>query len=377
MYDSDSEYYEGSAVLGTCCNGAGSVHLARYKPKNTFVVIKKFNMDNRTHEEYDLVEQEILMTRQLQHPNILPYLATFVSGHNICVVSPLMGYGSCNDLINEYFQEGLPEIAIAYILRDTLQGLDYIHKRGFIHRAIKASHILISTSGQACLSGMRYACEIVSHGKWQKTIHSFPKSTANNLKWLSPELLQQDLHGYNEKSDTYSLGMTICELANGVVPFCDTSATLMLTEKVRGSAPHILDRSTFPANTMDIEDPAENGETKLVCDKITGDRSASSGSLDTARARLHNMSNRKFSEPFHAITELCLQKNPSDRPTMNQLSAHPFFKQCRKHDETLNEILRCVVPISEKHIHSAGDYLVAISTEQLVDLDLETCQWDF
>lgn len=134
MYDSDSSNYEGSAVLGTCCNEAGSVHLARYKPKNTYVVIKKFNLDSRTHEEYDLVEQEIIMTRQLQHANILPYLATFVSGHNICVVSPLMGYGSCHDLINEYFNEGLPELAIAYLLRDILQGLEYIHKRGFIHR---------------------------------------------------------------------------------------------------------------------------------------------------------------------------------------------------------------------------------------------------
>ncbi|XP_046421478.1 STE20-related kinase adapter protein alpha [Neodiprion fabricii] len=376
MHDSDSDNYEGSAVLGMCCNGAGSVHLARYKPKNTHVVIKKFNMDNRSHEEYDLVEQEIIMTRQLQHPNILPYLATFVSGHNICVVSPLMGYGSCHDLIEEYFNEGLPELAIAYILRDILHGLEYIHKRGFIHRAIKASHILISTSGQACLSGMRYACEIVRHGKWQRTIHSFPKSTTNNLKWLSPELLQQDLHGYNEKSDTYSLGMTICELANGVVPFCDTPATLMLTEKVRGSAPHILDRSTIPPNTMDTEDD-ENGEKKLVCDNIVGDGNASTSSLESVRTRLHNMSSRKFSEPFHALTELCLLRNPSDRPTMSQLAVHPFFKQCRRNDESLIEILRCVTSISEKHAHSAGDYLVALSTEQLVDLDLETCQWDF
>lgn len=134
MHDSDPNNYEGSAVLGTCCNGAGSVHLADYKPRNMHVVIKKFNMDNRTHEEYDLVEQEIIVTRQLQHPNILPYLATFVSGHHICVVSPLMSYGSCQDLINEYFVEGLPELAIAYVLKDVVQGLEYIHKKGFIHR---------------------------------------------------------------------------------------------------------------------------------------------------------------------------------------------------------------------------------------------------
>lgn len=102
-----------------------------------------------------------------------------------------MAYGSCRDLICNHFNTGLPEVAIAFILRDVLEGLDYLHKKGFIHRAIRGSHILVSANGKACLSGLRYACPIIENGKWQKNIHSFPPSTAPNLNWLSPELLEQ------------------------------------------------------------------------------------------------------------------------------------------------------------------------------------------
>lgn len=123
-----------SFVLGASSSGAGTVHLALHKATNTYVVIKKYFIDDKEPEDYCLIQQEIVNTRQLQHPNVLPYLNAFVSGHDIYVISPLMSYGSCSDLLKEHFLEGFPELAIAFIIRDVLHGLDYLHKKGFIHR---------------------------------------------------------------------------------------------------------------------------------------------------------------------------------------------------------------------------------------------------
>lgn len=58
--------------------------------------------------------------------------------------------------------------------------------------------------------------------------------------------------GYNEKSDIYSVGMVVCELANGAEPFAGVSTTLMLIEKVRGCSPQLLDCTTLSMEHTDM-----------------------------------------------------------------------------------------------------------------------------
>ena len=42
--------------------------------------------------------------------------------------------GSCADMLKSSFPEGMSEILIAAVLWEILQGLDYLHKMGIIHR---------------------------------------------------------------------------------------------------------------------------------------------------------------------------------------------------------------------------------------------------
>ena len=46
----------------------------------------------------------------------------------------MFAIGSCRDLMHAYFTSGLPEQAIAYIVRDVSSALEYLHGRGIIHR---------------------------------------------------------------------------------------------------------------------------------------------------------------------------------------------------------------------------------------------------
>lgn len=126
---------------------------------------------------------------------------------------------------------GFPELIVAFILRDVLYGLEYLHRRGFIHRSIRASHILLNQY-KAVLSGFRKCTNTISHGRKIRILHDLPPNSQCELTWLAPEILEQNLLGYTEKSDIYSIGIVSCELANGLEPFSGLPTTFMLTEKV-------------------------------------------------------------------------------------------------------------------------------------------------
>ncbi|XP_050519764.1 STE20-related kinase adapter protein alpha isoform X2 [Daktulosphaira vitifoliae] len=302
-----------------------------------------------------LIQDEVYNTRQLMHSNIIPYITSFLEKSQLYVVFPLMGYGSCRDLLRNHFIEGLPETVIAFILRDVILGLEYIHNKGLIHRAIKASHILIRADGHACLSGLRNICSIDK----RSNLHSLPLQSANNLNWFSPEMLEQNLLGYNEKSDIYSLGITACELANGFVPFAETDTTLMLTQKVKGLIPHLLDCTTcYP-----YEDNGYQSEEAIGIDSNP----------------VSSVYTRMFSESFHNLVEQCCQKVSDTRPSATELLAHNFTKQVKKFNFKVTDLLRPAVPLLKSNVTEISDDLASVSgiSQQLSDLDLLAYSWDF
>uniref|UniRef100_A0A0V0G9W6 Putative pseudokinase domain of ste20-related kinase adapter protein n=1 Tax=Triatoma dimidiata TaxID=72491 RepID=A0A0V0G9W6_TRIDM len=353
-YSSESDSYQISFYFGHSLTKIANVYIARHIPTKTLVALKKYNLEKLNREQVQLVQDEIILMRQLNHPNVLPVLCSFVSGHEIVSVLPVMGYGSCAHLILRYFPAGLPEAAIAIILKAVLNALHYLHSKGIIHRAVRGSHVLVSAEGHVTLTGLRYSCPLISSGRWQKKVHSFPSTTAPNLNWLSPELLHQNLEGYNEKCDVYSVGVTACELANGIVPYWGTPSTLMLIEKLRGIPPQLLDATTFYPNPI-------NGQGD---DGVDGEDYS------------HTLSKRKFSESFHSAIESCLnccQRRPSAR----ELLLHSFFKSAPPYS-SLPALLLPAVPVLPNTLPDNRDELESImACERIDNLDLETTVWDF
>lgn len=62
-----------------------------------------------------------------------------------------------------------------------------------------------------------------------QAIHGHFGGTVDNICWLAPEVLAQDLYGYSFQSDMYSVGIAALELATGEAPFAGLPVTEVYT----------------------------------------------------------------------------------------------------------------------------------------------------
>ncbi|XP_034567256.1 STE20-related kinase adapter protein alpha isoform X1 [Notolabrus celidotus] len=374
----DSSSYEVLTVIGRGLDELMTVNLARYKPTGEHVAIRRIDLESCTNDMVTYLQGELHVSKLFHHSSIVPYKSVFIAENELWVITPFMAYGSARDLICTHFTDGMAELTIAYILLGMLRALEYIHHMGYVHRSVKASHVLISADGQVCMSGLRSIFSLIRHGQRARVVHDFPQYSVKVLPWLSPEVLQQNLHGYDSRSDIYSLGITACELANGHVPFKDMPATQMLLEKLNGTVPCLLDTTTIPPEELSLK-PSRSGADSGICEGPgAGSIRQSNGEASSSSGHPYN---RTFSPHFHAFVELCLQRDPEKRPSATTLVSHPFFKQVckikRRPSEALPELLRPVSPITSyeaSQLHDSPSGLASLESG-LSHLDVD--DWDF
>ncbi|XP_065607166.1 STE20-related kinase adapter protein beta isoform X2 [Cyrtonyx montezumae] len=319
---SNVSHYELQVEIGRRFNNLTSIYLARHTPTGMQVAVRITDLESCSEEHL----------KALQHPNVMTLWTVFTAGSWLWVISPFMAYGSARHLLKTYFPEGMSEALIGNILFGAIRGLNYMHQNGYIHRNIKASHILISEDGLVSLSGLNNLYSLVSNGQKSKVVYDFPQFSTSVLPWLSPELLRQDLSGYNMKSDIYSVGITACELANGHVPFQDMPRTQMLLQKLKGPTYYPWDVNVFP-----------HGESRMKNSQSGVDSGISESMTRTMTSeKLQNPVSKTFSPAFYNLVELCLQQDPEKRPSASSLLSHTFFKQVK--EQTQNSLLSLLPP---------------------------------
>lgn len=121
--------------------------------------------------------------------------------------------GSITDLVHELRQKNqrLNDNQIAYILRETVKALIYLHENHCMHRDIKGHNILLTEQGNVKLVDFGVSSHLAATLARRNTSVGTPF-------WMSPEVIaceQQLDQSYDSRCDVWSLGITAIELAEG------------------------------------------------------------------------------------------------------------------------------------------------------------------
>lgn len=102
---------------------------------------------------------------------------------------------------------------VRHIMRDTLNGLDYIHGLDIIHRDIKLANILLSANGRAIICDFGGAREMADD-----RVVGARGETSGTLAYMAPELLQ-NVPTLTAKVDIWGVGVVMFNLLVGRAPF--------------------------------------------------------------------------------------------------------------------------------------------------------------
>jgi p21-activated kinase 1 len=123
--------------------GFGSVIQARCKDKKRLVAIKK--MEHKTRKQKAANFHEAAILSMCSHNNIVKYLGCHEIKDELWVIMELMEGGTFEDAARSW---RFNEENIAYIARELLKGIAYLHNNQLAHRDLKSANIMMSVRGE-------------------------------------------------------------------------------------------------------------------------------------------------------------------------------------------------------------------------------------
>lgn len=209
--------------------GMATVYKAHELSLNRMVALKVLSSQLSEDKAYiKRFQREAQAAAQLNHPNIVQIYAI---GEEQGVHYFAMEYIKGKSLADIRQEEGVlkPEDTIP-IIRQVAEALAEAHKAGLVHRDIKPSNIMIDAAGRPKVTDFGIA--YVSYANTKLTRDG---SIIGTPEYLSPE--QCEGKTVDQRSDIYSLGVTLYELLSGKTPYEADTPVSMLMKIVKGEFP--------------------------------------------------------------------------------------------------------------------------------------------
>ncbi|XP_065783907.1 mitogen-activated protein kinase kinase kinase 19 isoform X3 [Muntiacus reevesi] len=215
------------------------------------IAVKQVALDTSdklaTEKEYRKLQEEVDLLKALKHVNIVAYLGTCLEENIVSIFMEFVPGGSISSIINRFGP--LPEMVFCKYTEQILQGVAYLHENCVVHRDIKGNNVMLMPTGIiklidfGCAKRLAWAGLNGTHSDMLKSMHGTPY-------WMAPEVINES--GYGRKSDIWSTGCTVFEMATGKPPLAsmDRMAAMFYIGAHRGLMPALPD--CFSENAVDF-----------------------------------------------------------------------------------------------------------------------------
>ncbi|KAJ8364231.1 hypothetical protein SKAU_G00130620 [Synaphobranchus kaupii] len=251
----------------------GVVERVRHAQSGTIMAVKRIRATVNSREQKRLLMDLDISMRTVDCPYTVTFYGALFREGDVWICMELMDT-SLDKFYRKVIEKGkiIPEDILGKITVSIVKALEHLHsKLSVIHRDVKPSNVLINKEGHVKM------CDFGISGY---LVDSVAKTLDAGCKpYMAPERINPELsqNGYNVKSDVWSLGITLIEMAILRFPYESWGTPFQQLKQV-------------------VEEPSP---------QLPADR---------------------FSKDFVEFTAHCLKKNPGERLNYLELMEHQFFK---------------------------------------------------
>ncbi|XP_008450756.2 serine/threonine-protein kinase EDR1 [Cucumis melo] len=178
---------------------------------DTEVAVKKFLDQDFSGAALAEFKREVLIMRQLRHPNIVLFMGAVTRPPNLSIVTEFLPRGSLYRIIHRPNCQ-IDEKRRIKMALDVARGMNCLHTSNptIVHRDLKSPNLLVDKNWNVKVSD--FGLSRLKHNTFLSS-----KSTGGTPEWMAPEVLRNEPS--NEKCDVYSFGIILWELATLRLPW--------------------------------------------------------------------------------------------------------------------------------------------------------------
>ena len=294
---STSVYYRKPGNESVVGSGTyGKVFKAIHVYTKNLAALKKIRMDGEKDGFPVTAVREIKLLQSLKHENVVALQEVMVEHNDCFMVFEYLSHDLTGLLNHPTFK--LEHAHKKHLGRQLFEGLNYLHRRGVLHRDIKAANILVSSTGQLKLADFGLARFFAKRGKPDYT------NRVITIWYRSPELLLGETQ-YGPAVDIWSAACVMVEIFTRHAIFPGDGGEINQLDKIynvlgtptRGEWPGLVDMAWF-----ELLRPTERKPNTFV----------------------EKYQERLTPDAFELLQAMFMY-DPSKRPTAGDVLEHPYF----------------------------------------------------